>query len=64
MSAKDKAKNTGEKAAGKAQEVGGRVAGSARTEGRGRRTQVKADVKNTGEQLKDAGSKAKNAVKH
>ena len=64
MSAKDKAKNTGEKAVGKAKEVGGRATASPRTERRGRRGQVKADLKNTGEQVKDAGGKAKNAFKH
>jgi uncharacterized protein YjbJ (UPF0337 family) len=64
MSAKDKAKNTGQKAAGKAEAAAGRLTGNAHTEGRGRRSQVKADAKNTGEQLKDAGSKAKGAVKH
>ena len=64
MGAKNKVKNAVEKSGGKAKQVAGQAAGRPATEQRGRRTQVKADLKNAGEHLKDAGGKAKRAVKH
>jgi uncharacterized protein YjbJ (UPF0337 family) len=64
MSTRDKAKNAGRNATGKAKEVAGRISGNRRTEQRGRRDQVKADLKDAGEQLKDTGGKIKDAHSH
>lgn len=64
MSARDKVNNATEKAGGKVKQVAGQAKGRPDTEQRGRRQQVEADVKNAGEQVKDAGGKAKRAFKH
>jgi uncharacterized protein YjbJ (UPF0337 family) len=64
MSAKDKVKNSAESAAGKAKQAAGQATGRRDVEERGRRSQVKADLKNSGEQVKDAGRKAKDAFEH
>lgn len=64
MSAKDKAKNTTQNAAGKAKEAVGRVTKDRSTEMSGRRDQVGADLKNAGEQAKDAARKTKDAFEH
>jgi uncharacterized protein YjbJ (UPF0337 family) len=64
MGSKDKVKNAMQKSGGKAKQVAGQAKGRPDTEQRGRRTQVKADLKNAGEQVKDAGGKAKRAFKH
>jgi uncharacterized protein YjbJ (UPF0337 family) len=64
MSAMDKLRNALQKSGGKAKQVGGRAAGRPDVEPRGRRKQVKADMKNAGERMKDAGGKAKRAFKH
>jgi uncharacterized protein YjbJ (UPF0337 family) len=56
--------NAGQKLRGKAKQVTGRASGRPGTEMRGRRAQVKADLKNSGEQLKDAGTKVKKSFKH
>jgi uncharacterized protein YjbJ (UPF0337 family) len=64
MSARDKLKNATEKAGGKVKEVTGRAKAEPGTERRGRRQQVKADLKGAGEQVKDAGGKTKRAFKH
>ncbi len=54
MSAVDKAKNAVEDAAGKAKEAIGKVSGDRSTENEGKTDQAKADLKNAGENVKDA----------
>jgi uncharacterized protein YjbJ (UPF0337 family) len=54
MSGLDKAKNAVEDAAGKAKEALGKVTGDKDTENEGRTDQSKADLKNAGENVKDA----------
>jgi uncharacterized protein YjbJ (UPF0337 family) len=54
MSATDKAKNKMEDVGGKAKEGVGRVTGDRSTEEEGKRDQVKSDLKNAGENVKDA----------
>jgi uncharacterized protein YjbJ (UPF0337 family) len=64
MSARDKVKNTMQKAGGKTKQVTGQAAGRPDVEQRGRRKQVAADLKNAGEHVKDSAGKAKRALKH
>ncbi len=54
MGAVDKAKNTAQRAKGKAQEVAGNVSGNRRLRRKGKANQVKGKVKQTGENVKDA----------
>ena len=54
MSATDKAKNTMDDVAGKGKEALGRVTGDRSTENEGKRDQAKSDLKNAGENVKDA----------
>jgi len=54
MSATDKAKNAIQDVEGKAKEAVGRVTGDRSTENEGRGDQAKADLKNAGENVKDA----------
>jgi uncharacterized protein YjbJ (UPF0337 family) len=54
MSGLDKAKNAVEDAAGKAKEALGKVTGDKDTKNEGRTDQSKADLKNAGENVKDA----------
>ena len=54
MSATDKAKNAIEDVEGKAKEGLGRATGDRSTENEGRGEQAKADLKNAGENVKDA----------
>jgi uncharacterized protein YjbJ (UPF0337 family) len=54
MSATDKAKNKIEDAEGKAKEGLGRVTGDKQTENEGRADQAKSDLKDAGENVKDA----------
>jgi uncharacterized protein YjbJ (UPF0337 family) len=54
MSATDKAKNAIEDVEGKAKEGVGRVTGDRDTENEGRKDQAKSDMKNAGENVKDA----------
>jgi uncharacterized protein YjbJ (UPF0337 family) len=54
MSATDKAKNAMQDAEGKAKEALGRVTGDRDTETEGKGDQAKADLKNAGENVKDA----------
>lgn len=54
MSATDKAKNAVDDAAGKGKEALGRATGDKSTENEGRRDQAKSDLKNAGENVKDA----------
>jgi len=54
MSATDKAKNAIQDVEGKAKEGLGRATGDRSTENEGRGDQAKADLKNAGENVKDA----------
>ena len=64
MSARDKVKNAMQKAGGKTKQATGQAANRPDVEQKGRRKQVKADLKNAGEQVKDAAGKTKRAFKH
>jgi uncharacterized protein YjbJ (UPF0337 family) len=57
MSALDKAKNKVEDLGGKAKEAGGRATGDRSTENEGKADQVKANLKDAGEKIKDAFKK-------
>jgi len=63
MSASHKIKNTAQGVVGKAMEAAGTVGRSTRVAQRGRRDQVKADLKNAAEHLKDASSKLRDMTK-
>lgn len=54
MSATDKLKNTVDDVAGKAKEGLGKATGDRSTENEGRKDQAKSDLKNAGENVKDA----------
>ncbi len=54
MSAVDKIKNAIEDVEGKAKEALGQVTGDRSTENEGRKDQAKSDLKNAGENVKDA----------
>lgn len=54
MSAIDKAKNAAEDVAGKAKEGLGSATGDKSTENEGKKDQSKSDLKNAGENVKDA----------
>jgi uncharacterized protein YjbJ (UPF0337 family) len=54
MSATDKVKNKIDDAGGKAKEAVGRVSGDRSTENEGRKDQAKANLKDAGENIKDA----------
>lgn len=64
MGAIDKAKNLGEDLKGKAKEAAGKVTDNERLEAEGKGDQAQADLKQRGEQLKDAGSDVKDALEH
>ncbi|MFJ9777896.1 CsbD family protein [Kitasatospora sp. NPDC101157] len=53
MSASDKASNIGDKVKGKAKETAGKAVGNERLEAEGKADQVKGDVKQAGEKVKD-----------
>ncbi|MER7705753.1 CsbD family protein [Kitasatospora sp. NPDC097605] len=55
MATDDKVRNMAEKARGKAKEAAGRATGDRTMEAKGRGTQMKSDVKQAAEKLKDAG---------
>ena len=57
MSGTDKAKNKIEDVGGKAKEAVGRVTGDRSTENEGKGDQVKANLKDAGEKVKDAFKK-------
>jgi len=54
MSGTDKAKNAIQDVGGKAKQAVGRVTGDRKTEDEGRGDQARADLKNAGENVKDA----------
>jgi len=54
MSGTDKVKHALDDAEGKAKEALGRVTGDRKTEGEGKTDQAKADLKQAGEKVKDA----------
>ena len=57
MGIADKAKNTAEELAGRAKEVVGDLTDNKDLENQGKADQTRADVKNTGENIKDAFKK-------
>jgi uncharacterized protein YjbJ (UPF0337 family) len=57
MGLDDKIKNAAEKAAGKAKEAAGKATGDERLQAEGQADQIKADLKNAGEHIKDAFKK-------
>lgn len=57
MGLKDKAENTGEKLKGKAKEAEGRATGDKTRERQGQTDQSKSDLKQAGENVKDAFKK-------
>lgn len=64
MTAKNKLSNAAQGARGKAKQVAGMVTGGRKTEAKGRRQQVRADLKQAGEQVKGSGRKVKDAMDH
>jgi len=60
----DKLRHRMEAGRGKAKQATGQATGNDRTEMRGRRQQVKADLKNAGEQVKGAGRKVRDSFGH
>lgn len=54
MGLADKARNAGEELAGKAKEAAGKATGNEDLEAEGRAQQAKADLKQAGENVKDA----------
>ena len=59
MSTSDKAKNKAQEAKGKVKEKTGKAVGNERLEAEGVADQTKADVKQAGEKVKDAGKNLK-----
>jgi uncharacterized protein YjbJ (UPF0337 family) len=57
MATTDKAKNTAQQAKGKVKETVGKVSGDDKLRAEGKADQVKGDVKQAGEKLKDAFKK-------
>lgn len=57
MGLKDKAENTGDKLKGKAKEAEGRATGDKTRENQGKADQSKSDLKQAGENVKDAFKK-------
>ena len=57
MATTDKAKNTAQQAKGKLKETVGKVSGNNKLRAEGKADQVKGDVKQAGEKLKDAFKK-------
>jgi uncharacterized protein YjbJ (UPF0337 family) len=55
MGLQDKIKNTAEVLAGKAKEAAGKATGNEQLEGEGKIEQVKGNLKQVGEKIKDAG---------
>jgi uncharacterized protein YjbJ (UPF0337 family) len=61
MGNEDKAKNMGEDLKGRAKEAAGKVTDNEQLEAEGQGDQASADLKQRGEQLKDAGKDVKDA---
>lgn len=59
MSGMNKAKNKSQKLAGMAKEAIGKATGDKSTENEGKRDQAKANLKDAGEKVKEAGGKLK-----
>ena len=59
VSTSDKAKNKVQETKGKAKETAGKAVGNERLEAEGAADQTKADVKQAGEKVKDAGKSLK-----
>lgn len=54
MSTEDKANNKGQDAKGKVQEVAGKLTGDDELKGKGKANQASSDLKQAGEKVKDA----------
>ncbi|WP_031073941.1 CsbD family protein [Streptomyces sp. NRRL WC-3742] len=54
MGTEDKLRNAADKAKGKVKEAAGKVTGDRTMEAKGKGTQVKSDLKQAGEKVKDA----------
>jgi uncharacterized protein YjbJ (UPF0337 family) len=57
MTATDKAKNTAQKAKGKVKETAGKATGNDNLRAKGKSDQIKGDLKQAGEKVKDAFKK-------
>jgi uncharacterized protein YjbJ (UPF0337 family) len=57
MTATDKAKNTAQKVRGKVKETAGRATGNDKLRAKGKSDQIKGDLKQAGEKVKDAFKK-------
>lgn len=62
MGTKDRASNRGQDAKGRVKEAAGSITGNRDLKNKGKTDQAKAGMKNTGEDLKDAAHKMKDAV--
>ena len=61
MTTTDKAKNTAQQAKGKLKETVGKVSGNDKLRAEGKADQVKGDIKQAGEKLKDAFKKSRDS---
>jgi uncharacterized protein YjbJ (UPF0337 family) len=64
MGVDDRMKNTAEDLGGKAKETAGKLTDDERLEAEGKAQQTKADLKNAGENVKEAADDVKDAFKH
>jgi uncharacterized protein YjbJ (UPF0337 family) len=62
MGTKDRASNRAQDAKGRVKEAAGSITGNDELRNKGKTDQAKASLKNTGEDLKDAAGKVKDAV--
>jgi uncharacterized protein YjbJ (UPF0337 family) len=62
MSTRDRASNRAQDAKGRLKEAAGKITGNRSLKNKGRTDEAKAAMKNTGEDMKDAAHKAKDAV--
>jgi uncharacterized protein YjbJ (UPF0337 family) len=61
MGTKDRASNRAQDAKGRVKEAAGTITGNDDLKNKGKTDQAKAELKNTGEDLKDAAGKVKDA---
>jgi uncharacterized protein YjbJ (UPF0337 family) len=62
MGTKDRASNRAQDVKGRAKEAAGSITGNDDLKNKGKTDQAKAELKNTGEDLKDAAGKVKDAI--
>ena len=62
MGTKDRASNRAQDVKGRVKEAAGRITGNRRLKNKGKTDQAKAEMKNSGEDLKDAAHKVKDAA--